>query len=140
MRWLGLGRRESKRGKPEPPELATPETWLVDVRIDRRYYTAAKNHLDEMIVAANMKPRSSAGTICQRCGHVGRDPWVVGVVEPNCSRCGGAAVPLECEITFEFDATSDELAERMGRRAVERVGLDVLASRARRGSLSPLAL
>lgn len=31
-------------------------------------------------------------------------------------------------LTMEFDATSDEIAERMGRRAVERIGIQVLRS------------
>lgn len=134
-----FGRRRT--GLESTPDLGgEPEARLVDVRVDRRYYPALKNHLGPMIVAANMKPRSSAGAVCLRCNKVDPRPWILGGdnVE-RCAKCGAEDVaPVECEITFEFDATSDETAERMGRRAVERVGVDVLASRARRGTVGPI--
>lgn len=41
-------------------------------------------------------------------------------------------------LTMEFDATSDEIAERMGRRAVERVGVEVVSSSVKRGELRPI--
>lgn len=101
MRWLGLGRRESKRGKSKTPELAIPEPRLVDVYVYAGYVAAVRNRLGPMIV--DERP------------------------------AGEDIVAL----TFEFDATSDEIAERMGRRAVERVGLSdcILGSKTRRAEV-----
>lgn len=103
MKWLGLGRRQSKPGKPETPVLREPEARLVDVFIYAGYAAAVRNRLGPMIV--DQRPS------------------------------GEDIVAL----TFEFDATSDEIAERMARRAVERVGLDdcVVGVRRRRSVRDP---
>lgn len=100
MRWLGLGRRESKRGEPTTPvvQLREPEPRLVEVVIDAAYVAAVENRLGPMVL--------------------GRRPAQGGV-----------------GLLFEFDATSDEIAERMGFRAVNRIGIAVVSSTALRADV-----